>query len=371
MGRELARRLERERDATLLRTSTLGGVLGALVVDEAALDEAVVALEQTLRDFVHVRGHDVWPVVTIGLRACTDGEDPIAVVADVRDTLFAALDRAPGRTRWHDRLIGYQQARQFREVGELARALHHDPAQFGLAFQPVLDLQTGEIVGAEALLRWTHPVHGPLSPVTTIANAERSGLVHELGLLVLERALQQAAAWQAAGCRRVRMHVNVTASQLREPSFVDDVVVLLRDHALPPDGLLLELTETDLMADELSIRPALFELRDLGVRIGIDDFGTGFSSIARLHQLPVDAVKIDRSLVSGIAHSPAAFDLARAVLGLLSTRPVDVVAEGIENAVEAAHLRALGCRLGQGFHLGRPTPADQFPWRTGTAMLTP
>jgi EAL domain-containing protein (putative c-di-GMP-specific phosphodiesterase class I) len=240
---------------------------------------------------------------------------------------------------------------------DLALALTSATTQVSLAFQPVRELDGGGIVGAEALVRWQHPAHGPVAAQSMVRLAERTGLIRQLGSLVLDRALAETVQARESFGPGFRMHVNVSPFELREPGYVDTVSAALARHGVPPAALLLELTETALMTSESDIISVLADLRAVGVEIGIDDFGTGYSSIARLHRMPVDTVKLDRSLIAGIGTSPVEFDLVRAVFRLLETSGVRVVAEGVETAVQVAHLRALGCRLGQGLLLGPPAPA--------------
>ncbi|NYG54793.1 EAL domain-containing protein [Nocardioides perillae] len=227
------------------------------------------------------------------------------------------------------------------------------PAQFGLAFQPLRDLATGRVVAAEALLRWVHPRLGPQPALPTVEMAERSGLMPALGRVVLDGALAAARSWPGD----VVVHANVSAHELREPGYVDGVHALLARHRVAPGRLLLELTESALATGPDSVVPVLEDLVATGVRLGLDDFGTGWSSIAQLRASPVDTVKVDRSLTAGIGSSPEEFELVRAVLALVEAAGREVVAEGVEDAVQLAHLRALGCRVGQGHHLGRPQPA--------------
>ena len=172
--------------------------------------------------------------------------------------------------------------------------------------------------------------------------------------------MRQVAEWRDRLDDDFRIHVNVSPLELREPSYVDAVEAVLIHAGVDPSVLVLEVIETALLADEPSVHTTLFALRDLGVGLSIDDFGTGYSSIAHLHRLPIDTVKVDRSLISGVADESSDFMLTRAVLGLVATLGVRVVAEGIETALEAAHLRSMGCTYGQGYHLGRPVPPARF-----------
>jgi EAL domain-containing protein (putative c-di-GMP-specific phosphodiesterase class I) len=319
--------------------------------------------------FVSAGSTRVWPVVTTGLRDL-DATPVEVLLAEVRQTAFEADRRFPGGVRWHDpRATDQPASRALTLTTDLADALDAPQDQLWLAFQPVRDLRTGRVTAVEALLRWQHPTLGPVPPTEAVAVAEASGLVLPLGAWVLHRALEQAATWWAAH-RFVTAHVNVSPVELRDPSYADAVSRALRRHDLPPSALLLELTETDLMVGDREVRETLHRLRTLGVRLGIDDFGSGWSSIGQLLDLPVDTVKVDRSLTSRIDRSPADLDLLRAVLGLLDTAPMEVVVEGIENPAQASLLRNLGVRFGQGYHLGRPVPAAELSLGGGAVRRT-
>lgn len=354
------RALELPDEVHLLAVSPLGGVVAVVLCEPARRDGVGRRLQQACAGFVHGLEGRVWPVVSIGVRDLA-GVDPATALADVRRTVFDASRRTPGGVRWHDPGAPEHPAHgSLALTSDLADALC-DPqvepdTQLSLAYQPVRSLRSGRVTALEALLRWEHPARGPVPPMQAVRVAEASGLVHPLGAWVLDRALRQTAQWWASG-HLVTVHVNASPVELRAASYAEDVAAALRRHALPSHALLLELTETDLMAGDPDVLRTLQELRGLGVRLGIDDFGTGWSSISQLLHLPVDTVKVDRSLTAGIDQSPADFELLRAVLGLLSTAPVEVVVEGVENAAQAAHLRALGCRRAQGYHLGRPGPA--------------
>ncbi|WP_139977511.1 EAL domain-containing protein [Nocardioides litoris] len=344
----------------LLRASPLGGFLAAVVVERDHVQARVDDLLTGLRRLVSLSHDLVWPVVTVGAAVCDSDDEVWAVVRDVRAAVVAAGRESPGATRWHVEAAALGVTDELTRVRDLAEAITVDPQQLDLHFQPVHDLAGGHVVGAEALLRWTHPLRGAVSPVLTVEAAERTGLIVPLGRLVLGRALAQAAAWRDQVRPGFRMHVNVSPLELREPSYVDHVEAALARSGVAPSSLLLEITETAALTDEPAARETLLALRRLGVGIGIDDFGTGYSTIAHLHRLPIDTVKIDRSLISGVAREASGFELVRSVLDLVSTLGVTIVAEGIETAVEAAHLRSMGCQQGQGYHLGRPVPAAEF-----------
>ncbi len=359
----------------VLQATPLGGLVAAVVVEPGTSATArAEALAAQLRGFVRIGGERVWPVITVALRRCRPDDEGWQALREVRGVLFEAGRRHRGCVRWQDepddraggpgRALRAQQAlavrRELDLVGDLATALHEDPAQITLAYQPVVDLRSRTLVSAEALMRWHHPQRGPVPPCEAVAAAERSGLIHDLGRLVLDLALEQTAAWLGHLGPAYRTHVNVSALELQRPGYVEGVAAALERAGVAPERLLLEITETALLTQDQHVLTTLYRLRALGVGLGIDDFGTGYSSISQLHRLPVDTVKIDRSLVCDIATSATDFDLIRTVLGLLNTTQVTVVAEGIEDAVQASHLQAVGAMFGQGYLLGRPVPPEVF-----------
>ncbi len=251
-----------------------------------------------------------------------------------------------------------------RDEADLRRALAEE--QFVLHFQPIVDLRTGTIAGAEALVRWQHPDHGLLPPGPVVALAEETGLIVPLGNWVLAAACRQAARWAADGFA-IGMSVNVSARQLHTPDFVDTVAAALTESGLPPERLTLELTESAL------IRPTalalLRDIRALGVRVALDDFGTGYSSLSYLQRHPFDLIKVDRSFVSRLGETPAAEGIVRCVLDLAAVLNTPVVGEGVETQAQADLLAACGCALAQGYFYGKPTPA--IDWTHLTAVPAP
>jgi EAL domain-containing protein (putative c-di-GMP-specific phosphodiesterase class I) len=240
--------------------------------------------------------------------------------------------------------------------GDLELALKR--AELSLLYQPVVQLDTQDVVGVEALLRWNHPERGVVGPVDFIAIAEETGVIVPIGLWVLDEACRQAVAWdQVWSERRLMINVNVSGRQIAEISFVDDVRRVLASTGLDPDRLVLELTEGVLMQDTEATLDTLVQLKRLGVRLAIDDFGTGYSSLSYLHRFPIDVLKIDQSFVSSIT-GPDQPALLRSILKLSETLHLETVAEGIETASQLAELRSCGATLGQGFYFARPLTAD-------------
>ncbi|GBF08160.1 diguanylate cyclase/phosphodiesterase [Deinococcus aerius] len=235
-----------------------------------------------------------------------------------------------------------------------------------LAYQPIVELASGRIRGFEALARWTHPVLGPVPPGEFIALAEELGLIVNLGLAVLRRACAWRAALPGGDCG---IHVNVSPRQFLLDSFADDVRAVLEETGTPPGALHLEVTETTFVEDREGAARILGRLRDLGVRVHIDDFGTGHSSLGFLHRFPVDALKIDRSFVTGLGEDRASSGVVETVLALARTLGIETVAEGIETEAQRLHLLYLGGTLGQGYLFSRPLPeeAAREAWITSSA----
>jgi EAL domain-containing protein (putative c-di-GMP-specific phosphodiesterase class I) len=232
-------------------------------------------------------------------------------------------------------------------------------------YQPVVRLD-GSWIGMEALVRWQHPDLGLLGPGEFIPLAEESGLIEPLGLWVLENALAATARWkdQWAEASDFCICVNISARQL-VPGFAERVVDAIRRHGVPPEAVVLEMTESVLMERAASEYAVLAQLREYGVRIAIDDFGTGYSSLSYLVRLPVDIVKLDRSFTSGLVASSREASVVRALTGLVRDLELDLIAEGVEHADQVEALRGLGCHLAQGWYYDRSLPEAEVHRRLG------
>jgi diguanylate cyclase (GGDEF)-like protein/PAS domain S-box-containing protein len=231
--------------------------------------------------------------------------------------------------------------------------------QIDVAYQPQFDLHTGLLRGFEALARWTHAQHGPVPPDRFIPIAEQSGQIGLLGRLVMDKALIQARAWLAAGVPDLHLAVNVSAQQLRDSRFADEVAQRLHASGMDPRQFEVEITENTVVSASAQTKADLQRLRAIGVHIAIDDLGVGYSSLAYLKNLPVDVVKLDRSFISGLPHDRYDCALTSALTVLASTLNIELIAEGVETAEQAKYLAALGCRLGQGYYFSKPLPADE------------
>jgi EAL domain-containing protein (putative c-di-GMP-specific phosphodiesterase class I) len=241
---------------------------------------------------------------------------------------------------------------------ELAEAIDADA--FVLHYQPALNLKSGAIVGAEALVRWNHPTRGLVGPHEFIPHAESSGLIHPLGRWILREACATAARWPIrSDGQPAAISVNLASSQLLQPGLVNDVAEILAETGLTPRKLVLEVTESALVDLDMA-RDALNRLHDLGVLLALDDFGTGYSSLSYLAELPFDIIKIDQSFVAAIGQGRRVDALLEGILGLCDALELVTVAEGIEEQPQLDRLRALGCNVGQGYLFARPLPAAEF-----------
>lgn len=275
-------------------------------------------------------------------------------VADV--AMYAA--KAKGKRTYHFYTSELQQAmdqQMHLEMG-LRWAIERD--ELRLLYQPQVDVVTGEVVGVEPLVRWQRPGGAWLMPAAFIPMAEKNGLIDGIGLWVAREACRQVVAWQAAGFRVPRMSINVSAAQFRHPGLAGLMAKLLTEHGLEPSRFVIELTESALMADPESAHQQLRQLKQAGLRVSIDDFGTGHSSLSCLRRYPLDELKIDRSFIADLEHSTRDLEVLRSILNLSRALDLSVVVEGVETRGQLALLRELGCRVAQGFLFSRPVSAE-------------
>ena len=307
---------------------------------------------------------------SIGVAKSSGGTEALVLIRDADTAMYKA--KGSGRNAYA--LFDTSLRDQVRDRMNLEQALRGALANGELAvhFQPIVDLAGDELDGFEALMRWTHPELGNVSPLDFIPIAEETGLIVESGAWLLRESARQLAEWTAArpaGARQLHVSVNVSVRQLRDRSLVGVVREVLADTGLPPAALWLEITESGVMEDIEAALATLTALRQLGVVLCIDDFGTGYSSLSYLHRLPVGIVKIDRSFVAGVGEDGANEPIVRAVLAMTKAIGHRVVAEGVETAVQRDWLRAQGCHLAQGWLYGRPAPAAEHADRVLAATV--
>jgi EAL domain-containing protein (putative c-di-GMP-specific phosphodiesterase class I) len=251
---------------------------------------------------------------------------------------------------------------EVRRRTELERELHQalERHELEVYYQPQLDFRTGRIAGAEALLRWIHPTRGLVSPAYFIEFAETSGLIDLIGQRVLKVACSQYVAWRAEALPIDYISVNVSPRQLQATGFAQTVAGALEAYGLPAEALRLELTETAVLSEQVTVKANLEGLTALGTPLELDDFGTGYSSLAHLRRLPVAAIKLDRAFIRQIHEDANALAVVRAAIDMAHAMGKAVVAEGVELAEQAALLSQMGCDVMQGYHLSAAVTAEQF-----------
>jgi diguanylate cyclase (GGDEF)-like protein len=367
---EVARRLDgcvRGEDTV----ARLGGDEFVMVLDgadPAAADHAAERMAVALRRPVVADGHELPIRASIGIADGRSG-DEASVLLRRADIAMYAAKTIPGTASLHyDESMAGTGTDHAHLGAELREAIRDD--QLFLLYQPIVGLDDGRVLGAEALVRWAHPAHGMLAPDTFIPVAERTGLIVPLGRWVLRSALRQLAGWaQAHGPDAPgTLNINVSARDLREPSFAADVAGLLAEFGIAAARITLEITESMTVERGESLRN-LHDLRALGVRISLDDFGTGHSTLTLLHDCPIDEIKLDRSFTSSATEGQV--PIAAAVIHLAEALGLHAVAEGVETTEQADHLRKLGYVAAQGYHFARPMPADAFGALLARPNLSP
>jgi diguanylate cyclase (GGDEF)-like protein/PAS domain S-box-containing protein len=303
--------------------------------------------------------HDLHVTASIGVSVYPDdGLDAETLIKNADTAMYQAKENGrQGYQFFKPAMNARAVERQSIEEG-LRRALERQ--EFELHYQPKVNLTTGAITGAEALIRWLHPTRGLVSPMDFIPVAEDCGLILPIGAWVLREACKQAQAWKDVGLPAMTMAVNVSAIEFRDKNFLAGLVATLAETGFDPRFLELELTESVLMKHATSTAIILRTLRERGIRVAVDDFGTGYSSLSYLQKFPIDAVKIDQSFVRQISTAGDDTTIVKAVIGMARGLKLRVIAEGVETAEEAAFLRAYRCEEAQGYFFSRPVPAQQF-----------
>jgi diguanylate cyclase (GGDEF)-like protein/PAS domain S-box-containing protein len=342
----------------------LGGdefvVVTAEVTDPAEVRALAEHLRAALAEPIGVLGRQLHldasiGVVLVGRDDCRSAED---LLRDADVAMYQAKTLGRGRHHFFDVGLRERMQRRLRMEQDLRDAVHD--GQLWPAYQPVVDLRSGEMVAVEALLRWTHPRHGAISPSEFIPLAEESDLINVIGKEMLRATTRELAARRTGQGLDLTLKVNLSARQLDDPHLVPAVEDALANTGLPPAALCLEVTESALMRDQQAAAEVLTSLRSLGVLLAIDDFGTGYSSLAQLRRLTLDTLKIDRSFITGIAESRDAAAIVTSIIAMAHAVDLTVIAEGVESAEQVDLLRSLGCDQAQGYHLGRPVPAAEL-----------
>jgi diguanylate cyclase (GGDEF)-like protein/PAS domain S-box-containing protein len=335
-------------------------VMMADVGDSADAARLAEKLTTAMNDPFVVQGNDIHTGVSIGISVYgVDGADPETMLSRADVALYWAKSEERGGYRFFTETMEDEVRTRVTLSSELREAV--DAGQFFLVYQPQIEIATGRISGVEALVRWRHPERGVIAPNVFIPVAERCGLITSIGRWVLREACRQSKEWLDAGIRLEMTAVNLSAVQLKRSFELErDIAAILADVGLPADKLELELTETVLMAASRENNDVLARLRESGVKLTIDDFGVGYSSLDYLHRFPVDRIKIAQVFVEHIAHIAGSAAIVKATIGLARELGINVIAEGVETEEQLDLLKAWGCREAQGFYFAKPLAAEEL-----------
>ncbi|WP_163009207.1 sensor domain-containing protein [Pseudomonas viridiflava] len=288
----------------------------------------------------------------------TDGTDVATLVKNADAAMYRSKAKGRNRVESYTRDLTSQASERIALEQELRRAL--DRNELSLSFQPKTSLQTNSMVGAEALIRWSHPTFGEVPPEHFIPLAEENGMILQIGDWVIEQACLQMHAWRKTHKPFGPLSVNLAGAQLRQPHLVTRIEQLLADNGLEPGCLQLEITENFIMSQTQEALAVLHKLKKLGVQLAIDDFGTGYSSLSYLKRLPLDILKIDQSFVRGLPEDTHDAAIVRAIIALGRSMQLTVIAEGVENSEQQQFLAAEGCEQMQGYIVSLPLPPEEF-----------
>jgi diguanylate cyclase (GGDEF)-like protein/PAS domain S-box-containing protein len=388
---EVARRLQatlRSTDAlaraehgfTLAR---LGGDEFTVLLDDIADVSDAMRVAERLRSALEkpfdVEGHEVFTSASVGIAVSTTGyQRPEQILRDAALALHRAKRDGASRCELFDSAMRDRAVSRLQLETDLRRAIEHQT--FQIHYQPIVSLSTGEIAGFEALIRWRHPERGPISPAEFIPVAEDTGMILQIGRLVLTESCRQMAAWQRrfGAAAPASVCVNVSSKQFADAGLAAQIEAILEQTGLSPSSLKLEITESAFLGDLTGAQVTLRRLQSMGVEWSLDDFGTGYSSLSHLQRLHVDTVKIDRSFVSRIGLELNGSEMVGAIVALSHNLGMDVVAEGVETLEQASQLQTLGCEYAQGFYFARAVDAATAdgliasqPWRAGHEPLAP
>jgi len=359
---EVARRL-----STVVRSADtvarFGGdefvLIGTSIVDAEDAAGFAARVMEVLQVPVRIADIDIHTSASIGIAMYPeDGITTQALLAHADAAMYSAKQR--GRSNFQRYAAGMDAGTEDRV--QLESDLHNAVAldQFELYYQPKVDIRSGEVRSAEALIRWLHPTRGIVSPADFIPLAEECGMIGAIGDWVIREACRQTRAWQIAGVPLLRVSVNLSASQFGDSGLVDSIRHALADAALDARYLEVELTESVVMSDPEKSIAILEQLSSMGVLISVDDFGTGYSSMSYLRRLPIDKLKIDRVFIDEIVSRPEDASIVRAIVSLAHSLHLKVVAEGVETPAQLYFLKTAGCDEYQGYHFSRPLPAADF-----------
>lgn len=319
----------------------------------------LAALKQRLQEPVKIDGHELSVYMSIGVSLYPhDGRCFADLLKKSDMAMYRAKEEGKNTYRFFDERMDAKEADQNAISIEIKRALQRN--EFVLHYQPQIDLISGKIVGAEALIRWMHPEQGLMPPTKFIRAAEESGLIVPLGEWVIHEACRQAAEWQRTGLEKFSIAVNLSAAQFKSHELEETILAALTKSGIDAEYLELELTESFLIQDTELVQTTMKRLKGIGVKISIDDFGTGYSSLSYLKRLDVDKLKIDRSFIKDLANDQDDRAIVKAIIQMAKSLRLTTVAEGVANLDRLHYLQEMRCSEAQGFYFAKPMPAPEF-----------
>ena len=340
----------------------LGGDEFAVIIEDAmsgqAAERVAARITDALRLPININGGDLYTRASIGIATSQDVHSADEMLRNADLAMYMAKADGKGRYRWFRPSMRADVVKRHQLKSDLERAA--DRGEFQVYYQPIVDLHTGAPVGAEALVRWIHPQRGLIYPASFIPSAERSGLINEIGRFVLQDACARVAGWQEIASfspTPFAVSVNLSPAQFTQPDLVAQVEDAVERAGIDPATVILEITEGLMLAGSERVVRTLKRLSAVGVRMAMDDFGTGYASLSSLRELPMDMIKIAKTFTDDISDNEVKSPFVRAMIELGEALGLITLAEGIETAQQARELDRLGCQLGQGYHFARPVPA--------------
>lgn len=358
----LAERLNQQSTQQRVLAGRLNGdqfvVIANPVDDQYEAAELAECLLQLFREPIRLNGSTLDITATIGVALYpADASEAGHLLQHAEHTMTLAKAEASNHSRFYIASVDQEIRARKQLEKDLSQALHK--GEFHLVYQPQVSLQSNRIIGAEALLRWNHPERGMVPPDQFIPIAELNGTIVDIGQWVLDEACRQAATWAASGMP-LRIAVNLSAVQLRQPDIVGTILATLGRHEIPPGRLELEITETGFMENLEDAVEKLRQLNSAGINIAVDDFGTGYSSLTYLKRMPIQHIKIDKQFVQDLLTNDDDTRIANTIIDLGRSLNLSVIAEGVETHEQEFYLRQRGCQIAQGYHFSRPLTPEAF-----------
>ena len=360
---EIARRLEKSIAPTDTVARLGGDEFTILLENICNMEEATLvaeSIDQTLSFPFNIDGYEIFSTASIGIALSSQGyEKPEDILRDADLTMYSAKEQGRARYEVFNYSLRDRALQRLELETDLRRGIERE--EFEIYYQPITSLQLGTLSGFEALARWNHPTKGLISPSEFIPVAEETGLIVPLGTWLLQEACKQLRTWQVQYPEYppIKMSVNLSGKQFREPHLIEEVDRILTETGLPGNSLKLEITESILIDNLETVTEIILKLRERQIQFSIDDFGTGYSSLSYLHRFPVDTIKIDRSFVHQMQADQENSAIVKAIITLAHMLNMDVIAEGIETTAQLAQLKLLKCEHGQGFFFSKPLNGEE------------